>query len=151
MIVNTTGNLGFNPFCFRAYDSGGTTLTDATVVQINLATESYDYNSNFATSAYTIPVTGVYHFDGCVAVSASTTIVSGFTMIYVDAAETLRGLRGVGSASGDPGLPISGDLLLTAGQVVTLHCRQDSAGNETTSTGSNLTYFSGHLVHRLPA
>jgi len=34
-----------NPYCFRAYDSGGTTLTDGNEVQINFATEEYDLNN----------------------------------------------------------------------------------------------------------
>lgn len=135
-----------NPYCFRAYDSGGTTLTDNTVVQINLATEVYDYNNNFASSAYTAPVSGVYHFDGAVSISgAVATGVTAIIYIYVDGSEHTRGPRFI--PTGNDGAHISADILLTAGQAVTLRFLQDSAGGEATTTGSNLTWFSGHLVH----
>jgi hypothetical protein len=143
--VNSANLIPKNPYCFRAYDSGGTTLTDNTVVQINLATEVYDYNNNFATSAYTAPFGGVWHFDGAVSLSgAVATGVTAIIYLYVDGAENTRGTRLV--VVDNIGLNISGDILLTAGQVVTLRFLQDSAGNEATTTGSNLTWFSGHLI-----
>lgn len=135
-----------NIYCFRAYDSAGTTLTDNTIVQINLATEVYDYGNNFASSAYTAPIDGVYHFDGAVAISgAVATGVAFIIYIYVAGVEHTRGPRLI--PSGNDALLISADILLTAGQAVTLRALQDSAGAETTSTGSNFTWFSGHLVH----
>ena len=143
--VTIANSIYKNPYCFRAYASGGTTLTDNAVVQISLATEVYDYNGNFATSAYTAPVGGVYHFDGNVAIAgAVTTPVDMIIFLYVDGAEHTRGSRvAVGSLMG---LNISADMLLTAGQVVTLRFYQQSAGDELSDTGSNLTWFSGHLV-----
>lgn len=141
-----TPGIWTNPYCFRAYDSGGTTLTDNTVVQINLATEVYDYNNNFASSAYTAPVAGVYHFNGAVSISgAVATGVTAIIYIYVNGAEHTRGGRLV--PTDNQGMVIGADMLLAAGDVVTLRFLQDSAGGEATTTGSNLTWFSGHLVH----
>lgn len=137
-----------NPYCFRAWDSGGTTLTDGSEVQINLATEDYDVNGNFASSAYTAPINGVYHFDGHVEISgAIVTPVFMQARIYKGATRIMRGVRHINTATNSSSL-VSGDVLLAAGDVITLKAVQDSAGNETTDTTDNsCTYLSGHLVH----
>lgn len=134
-----------NPYAFRASDSGGTTLTDNTIVQINLATEAYDYNSNFAASAYTVPVGGVYHFDGQFTINGAVAGgVSQLAFIYVDGSAHTQGPRT--TAITDGGSVVSADILLTAGQVVTFRGFQNSDGNESTDTNAGRTFFSGHLV-----
>lgn len=131
---------------FRAYDSGGTTLNDNTITQINLATEVYDYGSDFASSAFTAPLSGAYHFNGAVSVSGAVATGVAFVIyIYVDGAEYVRGNRFPVPSSND-GIVIAADIPLTAGQVVTLRALQDSAGGEATATGNNLTWFAGHFI-----
>lgn len=135
-----------NPYCFRAYDSGGTTLTDGIDVKINLATENYDYNNNFATSTYTAPINGVYHFDGCVVSSALTAGVRAFASIRKNGSTAIYGVQMTPVNSGLI-CTVSGDLLLAATNTIDLYCLQDTAGNETTTTGDTTTWMSGHLVH----
>lgn len=135
-----------NKYCFRAIDSGGTTLTDATHVQIALATEVYDYNNNFASSTYTAPVAGVYHFDGGVTITGNVaTGVSFWCSVWVDGVEYIRGPRI--TPGNNNGVGVSADVPLTVGQAVTLRAYQDSAGNEATETGTGATFFNGHLIH----
>lgn len=137
-----------NPYCFRAYAGASTTLTDATTVQIALNTESYDYNNNFASNAYTAPVAGVYNFSGSFSISGAVgTGVDAIAMIYVNGSEAMRGQRN--TAISDGGYLVSGDLLLAAGDVVTFRGYQNSAGGEVTATGSHLTWFTGHIVHQV--
>ena len=140
----------YNPFSFRAYDSGGTTLTDNAFVQINLATEDYDYNSNFTASAYTAPVAGVYNFSGCVThATVSVTPVLAISAIFVDAVQKMNGTAAIASAATNTSaFAVAGDLLLAAGAVVTLRHFQNSNGNEASATNTYDTWFSGHLVHR---
>lgn len=135
-----------NPYCFSAWDSGGTTLTDNTAIQINFATELYDYNNNFASSAYTAPYAGVYHFNATVEVSTLATGVTLILWLYVGGAAAKILQRWAPGANNSIGGAT--DILLTASQVVTLRVTQDSAGNETTGAAADRTYFSGHLVHR---
>lgn len=133
---------------FRAYDSGGTTLTDATPVAINFATEDYDLGSDFAASAFTAPYNGVYNFSAAVSIdSAVSTGVEMYIAFYVDGTLHTLGTRTTGLGT-DSGLNIAADIKLTAGQVVTVRFYQNSAGNEATNTGSDTTWFAGHLVGR---
>lgn len=143
-----TGN--FNPYCFRAYGSGSTTLTDNAFASIALATEEYDYNSNFTASAYTAPFAGVYHFDGCVThASVSVSPILAISCIFVDGAQRINGTGAAAPTATNTGAySVSGDVLLSAGQVVTLRHYQNSAGDEASATNSYDTFLSGHLVHR---
>lgn len=139
-------NSQYNPYCFRAYDSGGTTLSDGIGTKVNLATEEYDYNSNFTGSTYTCPVAGVYHFDGRFSLGTTTGASLGVAFIYKNGSGVLRG--GAYLPSSNFGFAISGDLLCAAGDTIELYGFQDSGGNEATTTGSAETFLSGHLVHR---
>lgn len=140
-------NSQYNPYCFRAYDSGGTTLTDGIDTQINLASESYDYNSNFASSTYTAPVAGVYHFDASLISSGLATAVRAYISIRKNDATAIYGVQMIPPTAGIIAT-CGGDLLLAAGDTIKLYCLQDTAGNETTTTGETTTWMSGHLVHR---
>ena len=137
-----------NPYCFAAYGSGTTQLTDETAVKIAFATETYDYNSNFASSTYTAPVTGVYHFDALVTNSgAFVAPLTFFMSLYKNGVEFRRGLRYRPSTIGNESVSISTDVLLAAGNTVDIYVYQDSGGNETTEIGEAVTWFNGHLVH----
>lgn len=138
----------YNPYCFRAYNSSTTTLTDNSTVQVLFQTEIYDYNNNFASSAYTAPFDGVYNFSGSVAIdSAVSTPVDMIITIFVDGAGHTQGGRM--TAGSDFALNIAADIFLRAGQVVTLRFFQNSAGNEATNAQIFYTWFAGHLVHAI--
>jgi len=136
-----------NPYCFRAYASASTSLTDNTPVKIALASESYDLNNNFASSTYTAPVAGIYHFDGVVQIGS--TVASGVNcqaMIYVNGANVGGGtvFAPISFSAGS----VSLDVELAATDTVELYFKQDSAGVEDVNTGSAATFLSGHLVHQ---
>lgn len=137
-----------NPYCFKAYDSAGTTLTDASFIKIALATEVYDYNNNFASSTYTAPVAGVYHFDSSLRYNTSaSTPVEALSIIYVNGSANIYGESGPPTTGGTVRKQVSGELLLAANDTVELYHYQDSATAEATTAGVTATWFSGHLVH----
>lgn len=133
-----------NPYCFAAYGSGSTSLVDAQWTKIALATEEYDYNSNFASSTYTAPVAGVYHFDGNWQVAAISTGTIFAAAVYKNGAIVKQSNT---SPLTNGAAAISCNILLAANDTVDFYGFQESAGNEATATAANETWFSGHLVH----
>lgn len=137
-----------NPYCFRAYASGATTIADGTDTKVLFATEEYDYNSNFASSTYTAPVNGVYHFDGRVAFNTSiASAVLAYALIYVNGAIAFTGVAQSAGYATAAAFTVSGDVYVGAGQAVELWMYQDSGGTEATQASQGNTWFSGHLVH----
>lgn len=133
-----------NPYCFSAWGSGTTSLTDNTPVKILLATELWDFNNNFASSSYTCPRDGIYHFDGRWQMG---TIASGVLMAaYVYKNGVLyKESNAVGAVTlGGPS--VSADVQCVAGDVIDFYGYQDSAGAEGTQTIAASTWFNGHLV-----
>lgn len=139
-----------NPYCFRAYPSSGTTIADGANTKILFQTEDYDYNNNFASSTYTAPVAGVYHFNG--RVGFATTIASGvlaYLVLYVNGAETIYGNALSTAYTTASAFVISGDIKLNANDTVELWMYQDSGGTEATQASSVAVWFAGHLVHKV--
>ena len=136
-----------NPYCFRAYASSSTSLVDTTDTKILFQTENYDYNSNFASSTYTAPVAGVYHFDASFLLGVTVSPVLGYCKLYVNGSEVARG-SGNSPITGTS-FSVSTDVLLSANNTVNVYGYQDTAGDEGTVIGSFATYFSGHLVHQV--
>lgn len=135
-----------NPYCFRAYASGATTLADGASTDIAFATEEYDYNNNFASSTYTAPIAGIYHFDACF--TYATAIASGVIAncrIMKNGSLAFTGISSVPVTNG--AYSVSGDLLLAQGDTIKAAGYHNSADAEDVATGSTQTWFSGHLVH----
>ena len=136
-----------NPYCFGAYASSTTTLVDATWTKVNFATEEYDYNNNFASSTYTAPVAGIYHFDGTWTVGTVATGVLGVAGVYKNGLNAKSGGRATVVSNG--AASVSCNLLLAAGDTIEFWGYQDSAGNENVTLTQAETWFSGHLVHAI--
>lgn len=135
-----------NIYCFRAYNSVATTLTDNVETQITLGGESYDYNNNFASNVYTVPVAGVYHISAQIITSALTSLVTANLRIKKNSTVIAFG----GGSDADSGLvmQVSGDFLLAQGDTIGLYGYQNSAANETTTAGEDNTWMAGHLVKK---
>lgn len=139
-----------NKYCFRAYKDANQNVTDATLTKIVFETEAYDYNNNFASSTYTAPVAGVYHFDAQVQhLNASVSPADAFIRIYVNGSGVVTGHRNPGSTTGDNAWSVSADILLAAGDTVEIYHFQDSSGTEAVAGGNTglQSWFNGHLVH----
>ena len=137
----------YNQYCFRAYATASTTLTDNTEVKIAFAGESYDLNNNFASSTYTAPVAGIYHFDTMVQIGSSvSTGVNCQISLYKNGAAAVNGAVFLPISFTANGL--SCDIQLAANDTVEIYFKQDSAGAEDVNPTSSATWFSGHLVHQ---
>lgn len=140
-----------NPYCFGARATSQTTLGDNTDVQVLFATEDYDYNNNFASSTYTAPIAGVYHFDAVVGVAGS---VSSGLLAYISLRKNDSTLL-VGTqdslGSNNQSYIISADILLAANDTVKVYFFQNSGGNEASTGDGTRDYFNGHLIRQTPS
>lgn len=135
-----------NPYSFRAYQSSNQSVPAATQTKIQFQSESYDLGSNFDNATnyrFTAPITGIYHFDARTQSSNGSQSQILITL-YKNGAEHSRGYQVTG-LNGFYGANVGDDIQLTASDYVEVYAFIN--GNTANlSTGSNETYFSGHLV-----
>lgn len=138
----------YNPYKFAAYASGTTVIGSGTTATVNLATEEYDTNNNFASNVYTAPVTGFYKFDGAVMVTTGGANEDYIAAIYKNSGtEFKRGVRIRTGGSGDSIYIVSPPpISLTAGDTIELKFYNGTGGTKTVQAGQNSTYFGGFLV-----
>jgi hypothetical protein len=134
------------PYKFSVYASGTTALTSGAVTTVALAGEVFDPGEDFASNAYTVPVTGYYMFSGGVRLTHGATAGYDFASIYVDDAEKKRGNQiYIDAGAKNTDLQVGGLIYLTAGQVVTMRAYTDGS-NGTVVANAPFTYFMGHLL-----
>lgn len=127
---------------FRAYQSASQTFSSTT--QITFTSESYDDGNNFASSGFTAPSAGVYHFDAHTRFNASTASDYCWIAFYVNGNLELDNTDQTNDDTW--GMAINGDIKLNAGDVVTVRVYPNSL-SFTTQTGSFNTWFGGHKVY----
>lgn len=132
-----TLSYGFSAYSTTAQNSG-----NAAFALTNFQIEEYDIGANFASSVFTAPVTGYYHFDAGVftSVGATTWIVS----LFKNASEWKRGIQLSYATALNAGGGLSVDVKLTAADTVDVRTFGDSlrAINVTQST----CFFMGHFL-----
>jgi len=127
---------------FSVWQSASQTLSSG---QINFDTVDYDDANAFASSAFTAPSAGVYHFDTHVRLNAYSS-AGQYCWVAFNVNGSLRKECTGQSSTNTWGLQISSDIKLAAGDVVTVYLQ--GPGSVTTSTGGTFnTWFSGHKVY----
>ena len=137
---------------FGATQATGTSIPNATDTEIGFSSETYDPGNSFSSGKYTIPTTGVYHFD--TDVPGSGVLLTTGTSFRLELRVNNIAVRSatVVNSSGTAynGLSISCDLSLTAGNIVNVFFREfNSPGNPVTIGGSSddkNPHFTGHKV-----
>lgn len=132
-------------------DGGSTTATNGTATSIAFGTVNY-CNPSGAVSAgtYTVPVNGLYHFDGAAAFNITTGLpaASDFVLrVLINGGiyrETIVHLPT--GYTGAVQNTISVDAQLATGQTVRLAFFQSSGQSLNTVGGASENYFNGHLV-----
>lgn len=141
-----------NPYKASAYKSvAQNSIAVNTWTQVTLGTENYDPNSNFATNAYTVPVTGWYQVNAQVYWTYSKGVEASFAVgIGINATDTptYAGYENTGGmASYLTAVPtVNRILYLTAGQTITLW-GWHGASSGTNNMGISVnTYLDIHLL-----
>lgn len=131
-----------NPYKFSAYRNAAQSSTNGTA-KINLDTELFDSNNNFASGTYTAPINGFYQFNWRVlAVGATTGIWN--TQLFKNGALARYGSYG-GSATNGANSVGSALLQLTAGDTIDLYLQ--ASGVNAIAVGSGLNNgLDGYLV-----
>jgi hypothetical protein len=129
---------------FRAYASTVTSIPGVTQTKINLASETFDTNSNFASSRFTPTIAGYYLITSTI--STDSSVMIGFLASIFK--------NGVPYAYGS-GLVRANALRATVNDIVYLNGSTDyvelygyheSSGSFNVVTGETQTYFSGCLI-----
>lgn len=139
-----------NRFCARAYSNTNQTSTGAGWTTCVLGSESYDYNGNFASNTYTVPIAGRYLLHGQVYQNnliANRTAVMRFSnsaiTVYPFSTNQQIAYNGSVAVNGSGTWDfVVGDTVLLQGYPGSGTTTADIAGGETN------TYFSIELISR---
>jgi hypothetical protein len=71
---------------FSAYSNTYQTPTSATATKVIFGTESFDTNSNFASSRFTATIAGYYQFSACAACAADVALTKVLLQFYKNGA-----------------------------------------------------------------
>jgi hypothetical protein len=152
VLTNATGlpqtglgtNVVGNGPAFSAYQSSATSLSNATMTKILYANESFDTNSNFASSRFTPTVAGYYQIVASVAIQISGASYAVLRVNTTDVAWAYgNGIAGILNST-----PIMTKLVYLNGSTdyVEVYAYQNSGSTVNTDTNSTGTWFTGFLA-----
>jgi hypothetical protein len=131
---------------FSAYPSGNQSVNSGAWTKVLFQTEIHDYGSTYtngATSLFTAPARGLWHFDATVLLDALAADKQHVIAFYVNGAEYRgRAHTRVGSAVSTPSLVLSADILLNKGDNVGVYMLHDHGSARNALAAYNV--FSGH-------
>lgn len=135
-----------NSVAFAAYHDTTQNSGNNAYADIAFNTELYDIGSNFASSTFTAPVDGIYHFDVSVRATANHTRLSVAVCLSDNTILMEGGVASSSNVTNDNAV-IGGDVKLDESQTVKVRV----FANATTalSGDANLVRFSGHLVTKV--
>jgi hypothetical protein len=138
-----TNVVGNGP-AFRAYASTMTSIPAVTYTKINLASETFDTNSNFASSRFTPTIAGYYLITGTIFIDSSVMI--GFLASIFKNGVTYA--NGSSQVRANALRATVNDIVYLNGSTdyVELYGYHESSGSFNVGAGIEQTYFSGCLI-----
>lgn len=143
----------YNPYKFNVHLAAHQTgVVDATITKVLFDTEKFDTNNNFASSTYTVPVSGFYQINGFAwAQSANNNGVACSFYLYKNGTGIQDFTRLYPSVAASNVVDLSGSLStciqLTAGDTLDVRALMDVvSGTVTIVGGTTGTSFSGFLM-----
>jgi hypothetical protein len=129
---------------FLVRKSSSQTISNDTGTTVTWETEAFDVGNDFASNEYTAPVTGIYHFDTTInwAVGGSSDLV---TYINVNSTAVLTNRHLAVSGNQTSG-PAAITVELEQGDKVKVTVYKITGANRDINSGTQESYFSGHLV-----
>jgi hypothetical protein len=143
------GKQAVNGPAFRAYIAGSQTITSGSQQKVTFGSETFDTNTNFASSTFTPTVEGYYQLNATVRISGSSGTGEIMLTIWKNGSEYARGTNEQGTEQGNNfySMQVS-DLAYANGSTdyFEIYIQQTSGGNRDTTAGQNISYFSGCMV-----
>jgi hypothetical protein len=156
-VASTMSSTGFyvnnkqavNGPAFRAYIAGSQTITSGSQQKVTFGTETFDTNSNFASSTFTPTVEGYYQLNATVRISGPSSTGECMLIIWKNGSEYARGTNESGTEQGASfySMQVS-DLVYANGtsDYFEIYIQQTSGSNRDTTAGQNISYFSGAMI-----
>lgn len=144
-----SGKQAVNGPAFRAYPSVGQTITSGSLQKVNFGTESFDTNSNFASSRFTPTVEGYYHLNSTVRLDGASGTGECMIVLYKNGTEYARGWNSSGTQfAGSFWSMTVTDVAYANGTTdyFEVYIQQTSGASVTTTAFQNISYFSGVMV-----
>ena len=152
--LDMTNRVVKNTCLFRAYaTTDQNNLTDNTWTTVVLGSEDYDRGGDFASNAFTAPVTGYYDLKAVVQVHDLLDVTSGDIEVrfYKNGSTQVSHYvldTEFSTASRVASLPLHDQLYLTASNTIVVQVKNNYGGSNLMdiTSGTSKTYFTGRLV-----
>ena len=126
---------------FSAYSTTAQNTGNSAFAQTNFQLEEFDIGNNFASSTFTTPVTGYYHFDAHIATTGTPTLL--LISLFKNGAELKRG-NDIRYTAAVAGVNVSATVKLTAGD--TIDARTFGSSAVAIDVNSTNCYFMGYFI-----
>jgi hypothetical protein len=147
--VGSAGGFVTNGPVFRAYVDTAQTITSGSQQKVTFGTETFDSNSNFATSRFTPTVAGYYQLNATVRIAGGSSTGETMITIWKNGSEYARGTNQQGTEQGTNfySMQVS-DIAVANGSTdyFEIYIQQTSGAGKDTTVGSNISYFSGCMI-----
>jgi hypothetical protein len=143
------GKQAVNGPAFRAYVDTGQTIVQGAQRKVTFGTETFDTNSNFASSTFTPTVEGYYQLNATVRISGTSGTGEVMLILYKNGSEYARGTNESGTEQGTNFYSMSvSDIAYANGSTdnFEIYIQQTSGGDRTTTAGSAISHFSGSMI-----
>ena len=143
------GKQAVNGPAFRAYIASGQAITSGSQQKVIFGSETFDTNSNFASSTFTPTVEGYYQLNATVRIEGNSGTGEVMITIWKNGSEYARGTNEGGTEQGANWYSMQvSDLAYANGSTdyFEIYIQQTSGGNRNTTAGTNISYFSGVMV-----
>ena len=148
--VQIGGKQAVNGPAFRAYiDTSQTIPGNGVQTKTTFGSETFDTNSNFASSRFTPTVEGYYQLNATVRISGNSGTGECMITIWKNGSEYSRGTNESGTEQGSSFYSMQVSDIAYAngtGDYFEIYIQQASGGNRDTTAGTNISYFSGLMV-----